>query len=74
MAVVMVIATASAGDWLFFQATDKQSTVIKLLCFRSTHSHLTDLADKDPEKEGIPEVQKIVMAYFFLFLVSLTIK
>jgi len=23
---------------------------------RSTHSHLTDLADKDPEKEGIPEI------------------
>jgi len=23
---------------------------------RSTHSHLTDLADKDPEKDGIPEI------------------
>jgi len=23
---------------------------------RSTHSHLTDLADKDPEKEGLPEI------------------
>lgn len=74
MAVVMVIATASAGDWLFFQATDKQSAVIKILYSRSTHSHLTDLADKDPEKEGIPEVQKIVMAYFFLFVVPLTTK
>lgn len=27
-----------------------------LTFFRSTHSHLTDLADKDPEKEGLPEV------------------
>ena len=29
--------------------------------FRSTHSHLTDLADKDPEKEGIPEVLSLTL-------------
>lgn len=33
-----------------------QSASDILIFFRSTHSHLTDLADKDPEKEGLPEV------------------
>ena len=35
---------------------DDQKANNYLDILRSTHSHLTDLADKDPEKEGIPEV------------------